>query len=66
MHTVGKVTDSTTSIPVLLANNFAEAEDLEMSSMYFLALILFVISFAIISIAKFYFLGRNPSIKKVK
>jgi len=66
MHTVGKVTDPTTSIPVLLANNFSEAEDLEMSSMYFLALILFVVSFAIISIAKFYFLGRNPSMKKVK
>jgi len=59
MHTVGKVTDPTTSIPVLLANNFSEAEDLEMSSMYFLALILFVVSFAIISIAKFYFLGKK-------
>ena len=59
MSTVGKVTDPTTSIPVLLANNFAEAEDLEMSSMYFLALILFVISFAVISFAKFYFLGRK-------
>lgn len=59
MHTVGKVTDPTTSIPVLLANNFAEAQDLEMSSMYYLALILFVVSFAIISVAKFYFLGRK-------
>jgi len=59
MHTVGKVTDPTTSIPVLLANNFAEAEDLEMSSMYYLALILFVVSFAIITTAKFYFLGRK-------
>jgi len=59
MVTVGKVTDSTTSIPVLLANNFAEAEDLEMSSMYFLALILFVVSFIVISLAKFYFLGRK-------
>ncbi len=59
MHTVGKVTDPTTSIPVLLANNFVEAEDLEMSSMYFLALILFVVSFIIISTAKFYFLGKK-------
>ena len=59
MHTVGKVTDPTTSIPVLLANNFAEAEDLEMSSMYFLALVLFVVSFIIISTAKFYFLGKK-------
>ena len=54
-----KVTDPTTSIPVLLANNFAEAQDLEMSSMYYLALILFVVSFAIISTAKFYFFGRK-------
>ncbi len=53
------VTDPTTSIPVLLANNFAEAQDLEISSMYYLALILFVVSFAIISVAKFYFLGRK-------
>ncbi len=54
-----KITDPTTSIPVLLANNFAEAEDLELSSMFYLALILFVISFIIISVAKFYFLGRK-------
>ena len=54
-----KVTDPTTSIPVLLANNFAEAEDLELSSMFYLALILFVVSFIIISSAKFYFLGRQ-------
>ncbi len=53
------ITDPTTSIPVLLANNFAEAQDLEMSSMYYLALILFVISFVIISTAKFYFFGRK-------
>lgn len=59
MHTVGKITDPTTSVPVLLANNFAEAQDLELSSMYYLALILFVVSFLIISIAKFYFLGRK-------
>ena len=55
----GKITDPTTSIPVLLANNFAEAQDLEISSMYYLALILFVVSFGIISLAKFYFLGRK-------
>ena len=53
------ITDATTSIPVLLANNFAEAEDLELSSMFYLALILFGISFIIISTAKFYFLGRK-------
>lgn len=59
MSIPSRITDPTTSIPVLLANNFAEAQDLEMSSMYYLALILFVVSFAIISMAKFYFLGRK-------
>ncbi len=54
-----KITDPTTSIPVLLANNFAEAQDLELSSMYYLALILFVVSFTVIALAKFYFLGRK-------
>lgn len=54
-----KITDPTTSIPVLLANNFSEAEDLEISSMYYLALILFVVSFVIISVAKFYFFGKK-------
>lgn len=53
------ITDPSTSIPVLLANNFAEAQDLEMSSMYYLALILFVVSFGIITFAKFYFFGRK-------
>ncbi len=61
MTTVGRVTDPTTSIPVLLANNFAEAEDLEMSSMYFLALILFVVSFVLISLTKFYFLSSREN-----
>jgi phosphate transport system permease protein len=59
MSIPGKVTDPTTSIPVLLANNFAEAQDLELSSMYYLALILFVVSFSVIAVAKFYFLGRK-------
>ena len=54
-----RITDPTTSIPVLLANNFAEAQDLEMSSMYYLALVLFVVSFVIISAAKFYFFGKK-------
>ncbi|MDD3592042.1 MAG: phosphate ABC transporter permease subunit PstC [Sulfurovum sp.] len=54
-----RITDPTTSIPVLLANNFAEAQDLEISAMYYLALILFVVSFALISLAKFYFFGRK-------
>lgn len=59
MSIPGKITDPTTSIPVLLANNFAEAQDLELSSMYYLALILFVVSFAVIAVAKLYFLGRK-------
>ncbi len=59
MHVVKHMTDPTTSIPVLLANNFSEAQDLELSSMYYLALVLFVVSFVIISIAKFYFLGKK-------
>ncbi len=53
------LTDPTTSIPVLLANNFSEAEDLELSSMFYLSLVLFGVSFIIISVAKFYFLGRK-------
>jgi len=61
MSIPSRVTDPTTSIPVLLANNFAEAQDLEMSSMYYLALVLFVVSFIIISVAKFYFLGRKEA-----
>ncbi|MEA3455942.1 MAG: phosphate ABC transporter permease subunit PstC [Campylobacterota bacterium] len=59
MTVAKKVTDPTTSIPVVLANNFAEAQDLELSSMYYLALILFVVSFIIITTAKVYFLGRK-------
>ena len=59
MKVAGKVTDPTVSIPVLLANNFSEAQDLQLSSMYYLALILFVVSFIVISSAKFYFFGRK-------
>jgi len=59
MSIPSSITDPTTSIPVLLANNFAEADGLEMSSMYYLAMILFVVSFAIISVAKFYFLREK-------
>ncbi len=59
MQIPSSITDATTSIPVVLANNFAEADDLELSSMFYLALILFVVSFIIISSAKFYFLGKK-------
>ncbi len=54
------INDPTISIPVALANNFGEASGLGESALFYLALILFIISFAVISIAKFYFLkGAN-------
>ena len=53
-----KITDPTISIPVALANNFGEASGLGMSSLFYLALILFVMSFAVISFAKFFFLRK--------
>ena len=52
------INDPTISIPVAMANNFGEASGLGESSLFYLALILFVISFAVISIAKFYFLKK--------
>jgi len=51
-----KLTDPTVSIPVVLANNFAESTGLSLAALFYLALILFVISFIVISFAKFYFL----------
>ena len=53
------INDPTISIPVAMANNFGEASGLGESSLFYLALILFVISFGVISIAKFYFLKRG-------
>jgi len=54
------LTDPTISIPVVLANNFGEASGDMMSSLFFLAFVLFVFSFFTIGIAKFYFLrGRR-------
>jgi len=50
--------DPTISIPVAMANNFGEASGLGASALFYLALILFVISFAVISLAKFYFLKK--------
>ena len=54
-----KLTDPTVSIPVVLANNFAESSGLSLSALFYLALILFVISFIVISFAKFYFLREK-------
>ncbi len=57
------LTQPATSIPVTLANEFTEADtDLYFSSLFELALILMVISFTIISVAKFYFLRRKRSV----
>ena len=52
------INDPTISIPVAMANNFGESTGLGESSLFYLALILFVISFGVISIAKFYFLKK--------
>jgi len=51
----------TISIPVAMANNFGEANGIGESALFYLALILFVISFAVISIAKFFFLKGHKS-----
>jgi len=57
------LTQPATSIPVALANEFTEADgDLYYSALFELSLILLVISFVIISIAKFYFLRRKRSL----
>lgn len=55
----GKVTDPTNSIPVVLANSFAESNGLSLSVLFYLALILFTMSFIVIAVAKFYFLRRK-------
>lgn len=54
------ILEPATSIPVTLANEFTEADsDIYYSSLYLLALLLFVISFAIIAVAKFLFLKKG-------
>jgi len=52
------INDPTISIPVAMANNFGESSGLGESALFYLALILFVLSFGIISVAKFYFLKK--------
>lgn len=54
-----KINDPTISIPVAMANNFGEASGLTLSSLFYLAFLLFIISFLVISIAKFYFLRKE-------
>jgi len=57
------LTAPATSIPVTLANEFTEADsDIYYSSLFELSLLLLVISFTIISVAKFYFLRRKRKI----
>ncbi len=56
---VHKVTDPTNSIPVALANNFSESSGMSLSVLFYLALILFVVSFIIIFSAKYFFLRRG-------
>ena len=58
-----KISDSiflpATSIPATLANEFNEADtEIYYSSLFYLALILFVISFSVIAFAKFYLLRK--------
>ena len=53
------VTDPTISIPVALANNFAESSGLSLAALYYLAFLLFVVSFVVIFAAKYYFLRRK-------
>lgn len=52
------INDPTVSIPVAMANSFGEATGMKTSALFYLALLLFIISFAVISVAKFYFLRK--------
>lgn len=53
------INDPTISIPVAMANSFGEATGMKTSALFYLALLLFIISFSVISIAKFYFLRKD-------
>lgn len=53
------VTDPTNSIPVVLANSFSESSGVSLASLFYLSLILFVVSFIVIFTAKHYFLRRG-------
>ena len=54
-----KVTDATTSIPVVLANNFSESSGMSMHALFYLSLILFIVSFITIFFAKYFLLRRH-------
>ncbi|MDR0407663.1 MAG: phosphate ABC transporter permease subunit PstC [Campylobacteraceae bacterium] len=58
------ITSAATSIPVTLANEFTEADSaLYYSSLFYLALILFIISFIVIGIAKFIFFRKLRAVR---
>ncbi|MDR1555071.1 MAG: phosphate ABC transporter permease subunit PstC [Campylobacteraceae bacterium] len=58
------ITSAATSIPVTLANEFTEADSaLYYSSLFYLALILFAISFVVIGIAKFMFFRKLRAVQ---
>jgi len=53
------ILEPATSITVTLANEFTEADtDLYLSSLFYLALILFIMSFFVIVVGKFLFLKK--------
>ena len=55
----GSILEAATSIPATLANEFNEADtELYYSSLFYLAFILFIISFSVIAFAKFYLLRK--------
>ena len=59
VHRITSIFSPGINIPATLANEFAEAEPgLHASSLFYLALILFALSFFMISFAKFYFLAK--------
>lgn len=54
--------DATATITVTLANEFTEADgDLYLSSLFYLGLILFILSFALLSLAKYMILRRKEA-----
>ncbi|MEW6614934.1 MAG: phosphate ABC transporter permease subunit PstC [Thermodesulfobacteriota bacterium] len=56
--------DAAATITVTLANEFTEADsDIYLSSLFYLALILFVMSFVVLAIAKFFILKTEKGIK---
>lgn len=61
-HKITSLFNPATNIPATLANEFAEADSmLHQGSLFYLALILFVMSFFVISISKFILLKRSAN-----